>query len=244
MLLNFDAFTPDRPAFIRSDLNDVKVLNLPAAWDLVSAVGSVRGVVSRQPDSSTFRSYEFAGGAHVPRNTFPRLDLLWGTPEFYGNQAVLDDFYSACQSEGNDGVDMIYSHNAMLRILDTWMKTGSAPASTQLTITETAPDVYELVTDAVGNALGGIRPVSIDVPIARYDGRHLADPTELGGDSCNQSSVKESFTQEELDALYSSHGDYVSKVTQSATRLRDDGFLRQEDYLKVLRDAAKSDIAT
>ena len=130
----------------------------------------------------------------------------------------------------------------MLRILNEWMETGSAPASPQLSVIETSPGIYDLVTDAVGNALGGIRPVSIDVPIAFYDGRHKADPTPLAGDSCNQSSVKVSFTQEELDALYPSHGDYISKVTASAEDLRAKGFLRQEDYKKIIKDADKSNI--
>ena len=243
LLLNFDAFTPPRPAFIRYDLGNTKVLNLLAEWDLISAIaGEIRGHVSRQPDSNTFRGYEYSGGAHVPRNTFPRFDLLLGTPEFFHNPAEVEAFYSVCQTEGNDGIDMIYVNNAMLRILNEWMKTGNAPPSPRLTVIEPSPGVFDFATDAVGNALGGIRPVSIDVPIALYDGRIRADPTPLDGDSCNQSSVKVSFTQEELDALYPIHGDYVTKVTSSAQDLKSKGFLRPYDFEKIIKDAAASDI--
>lgn len=230
------------PTIIRTDLNaDTQVLNLLAEWDLLDFDGTPSGYSARQSDSDSFRGYEYSGGAHVPRNLFARhtLNVL---SDFFRNPSEVTSFYSVCQTEGNDGIHQIYVHNVALHRLNEWMKTGNAPESPQLTVVEMSPGQFDFARDTAGNAMGGIRPVSIDVPIARYDGRWGADPTPLDGDSCNQSSVKESFDQQTLDALYPNHGNYVSKVTSSAQDLKSKGFLRQYDFKKILKDASASDI--
>jgi len=256
--LNFSelVFAPF-PIFIRPDLVDAKVTRLNAEWSLMdNAVPDMNnvpeqpffgfewGTLQRQPDSDSYRGYEYSGGAHVNRDFLSRHGYLG-----YNSFADVLQFlaYGNCLTEGNDGIASNQVHNAVLYQLKEWIKTGNpAPASAQMPVVEVAPGFVDFERDAVGNALGGIRPVAIDVPIARYDGRWQADPSlsplPLFDGSCNQAGVKVPLDQAKLDELYRNHDDYVSKVVRSAKDLKSTGFLRPYDEKKIKNAAAQSDI--
>jgi hypothetical protein len=56
------------------------------------------------------------------------------------------------------------------------------------------------------------------------------------------SGIKVPLDQAKLDELYRNHGDYVSKVVNSASELQSTGFLRSYDKKKIETAAAQSDI--
>lgn len=229
---------------IRTDLVDTKVIRLNTEWSLLDAEPFLNqfGTLNRQDDTlglanDMYRGYEFSGGAHVPRNAFANYGYFVGTPI---DEAIV---YQDCLTEGNDGIAHNYVHNAVLFRLNEWIKTGEpAPVVPRMPVIEIAPGDFDFDRDGVGNALGGIRPPAIDVPIARYDGRWRADPTPAEGDSCNQSAVKVPLDQATLDALYPTHGSYASQVAQSATDMKQNGFLRPYDFVKIQQEAAGSAI--
>lgn len=105
-----------------------------------------------------------------------------------------------------------------------------------------------LVRDGTGNVLGGVRLPSIEVPTATYISSATVKtflPPELvfiGGLVCRLSGAVEPFDQATLDALYPSHGDYVSRVAGAAGDLKAQGLLLQSDAATIKRNAARSSI--
>ncbi len=251
-------FTPPYPFYnkIRSDLSNAKVIRLNSEWSLMDNavpdlnnipeqpfLGIEWGTRVRQPDSYSYRGYEYSGGAHVNRDHYTRFGYVgWNSFQ----NAIKFFAYDACLTEGNDGIATNQVHNAVLYQLNEWIRTGNpAPASVQMPIVVVDADngYVDFERDAVGNPLGGIRPVAIDVPIARYDGRFLSDPN-TGGifAACHFSGIKVALDQAKLDELYKNHGNYVSKVVSSARDLESTGFLRPYDKKKIENAAAQSDI--
>lgn len=254
-------FTPPYPFYnkIRSDLSNAKVIRLNSEWSLMDNavpdsnnvpeqpfLGIEWGTRVRQPDSDSYRGYEYSGGAHVNRDHYTRFGYVgWNSL-----QDTIDFLlFGTCLTEGNDGIATNQVHNAVLYQLNEWIRTGNpAPASVQMPIVvvDAVNGYVDFERDAVGNPLGGIRPVAIDVPIARYDGRWEADPSPsllpIFDGSCNQSGVKVPLDQAKLDELYKNHGDYVFKVVSSARDLESTGFLRPYDEKKIVDAAAQSDI--
>ncbi len=251
-------FTPPYPDYnkVRSDLYNAKVIRLNSEWSLMdNAVPDLNNVPQqpflgvewgtrvRQPDSDSYRGYEYSAGAHVNRDHYTRVGYL-GFNSFQETISFLA--FDTCLTEGNDGIASNQVHNAVLYQLNEWIRTGNpAPASVQMPIVvvDAVNGYVDFERDAVGNPLGGIRPVAVDVPIARYDGRFLSDPN-TGGifAACHFSGIKVALDQAKLDELYKNHGNYVSKVVSSARDLESTGFLRPYDKKKIENAAAQSDI--
>jgi hypothetical protein len=251
-------FNPGYPNYakIRSDLSNAKVIRLNSEWSLMENaipdfnnipeqpfLGFEWGTLARQPDSDSYRGYEYSGGAHVNRDHYARVGYLG----FNSFQDTIDFLaFDTCLTEGNDGIAANQVHNAVLYQLNEWIRTGNpAPASVQMPIVvvDAVNGYVDFERDAVGNPLGGIRPVAIDVPIARYDGR-LHSELNTGSDfaPCHFSGIKVPLDQGKLDELYRNHDDYVSKVVSSAKDLKSTGFLRPYDEKKIRNAAAQSDI--
>ena len=251
-------FAPPYPDYneIRSDLFNARVIRLNSEWSLMDNavpdpnvvpeqpfLGIEWGTRVRQPDSDSYRGYEYSGGAHVNRDHYTRVGYLG----FNSLQDTIKSLaFDTCLTEGNDGVATNQVHNAVLYQLNEWIRTGNpAPASVQIPIVvvDAANGYVDFERDAVGNPLGGIRPVAIDVPIARYDGRSFSDPNTGGLFApCHFSGITVPLDQAMLDGLYKNHGSYVSKVAKSAKALRKKGFLRPYDEKKIKKAAAQSDI--
>ena len=91
-----------------------------------------------------------------------------------------------------------------------------------------------IVRDEFGNALGGLRSPYVDVPISTYK--------MPAGGVCPFIGSRIPFSHELLAQLYSSHGDYVSQVTQGVQTLRQDGFVLPWDASKITVEAAQADV--
>jgi len=190
------------PAIFRSDL-DVPVMNLQAEGDLTTVLQSV---VVRQPDSDTFRLWEVAGTAHADAHLLgPIADAI------------------DCGAAINDGPLYIVA-NAALRALDEWVRNGDLPVEAPR-IDATSADPPEIVRDADGIALGGIRTPPVDVPVAVLSGVPGPSPSLL----CILLGSTTPFSTERLAALYTSREDYEQRYATATDDVIDAGFVLEDD---------------
>jgi hypothetical protein len=184
--------------------------------------------------SPTYRSYEVAGGPHIPDVPWVRA-LGWG-------------------SEGTTPLDWTPVARALFLAGHRWTTEGIEPPPSAYLITEGPEDqpdpVYwtefglslytRIVRDDNGNALGGIRLP--DLEIGR--GQYIAfDPPSLFG--LGLFGTWHDLQCEPLpdgSARFRNHGRYVSQFTHQARRLVKAGYLLQEDAQRMISQAAKSEV--
>jgi hypothetical protein len=111
---------------------------------------------------------------------------------------------------------------------------------------EVGPDGY-FAKDEHGNSLGGIRPVHLDVPTARYYANPHGDD---GSPGFGVVGTEQPFDLDKLRRLYPDHRAYIGRFNRRLDQLIDEGWfleadaagLRDEaDAAKVLDTAAQSD---
>ena len=117
--------------------------------------------------------------------------------------------------------------------LDRWVASGIAPPSADYL--ETAAGIPGPVRDQHGNAVGGVRLPEIAVPLATYTGLYVPGP------DCTDAVLP--FDQGRVDTLYPEPGDYLGKFETAAQALVRDGFLLQEDALRLIEAAEQREQA-
>lgn len=182
---------------IRTDLK-VPVFQFETETDVIRGFAP-----ARQPDTDHIVTWEVAGTAHADQST-----LDWGVSSagvWYSGAGT--DFEQLCGGPLNTGQqsDVL---RAAVDALRGWVTKGTKPpASPQLEINQGA-----YVVDDLGIARGGIRTPSVDAPISVQAGT----PREGASVFCSLFGHRDDFTKSQLATLYSSHDDYVDKVTKSA----------------------------
>lgn len=158
------------PTPIRDDLT-VPVMVVQAEGDVISS-----NLAIRQDDTPMLRSWEMAGTSHVDSYT-----LLGAGDSGDGSSAhTMFGYLRApsnlfgCTNGFNAGPQHLIVQ-AAYRGLDTWVRTTVAPpVGPRLTDISSSPVV--LARDVNGNALGGVRSVHVDVPLATLDSVNSAPP--------------------------------------------------------------------
>ena len=182
------------------------------------------------PDYPLVRIYEMAGGAHVDQATVDE-----------GGQALardlaLPDFAAGCDERVNP-VRIGYVQSAMLEIVDQWVRgTAEPPASRVIDMTDSADGSRAIARDAAGNALGGVRPPSLEVPLGSYL------PNNTGAGFCFLIGSYLPFDGEQLASRYPTHEGYVRQVGAAADRAVAERFLLQADAERLRAEAANSGI--
>jgi hypothetical protein len=196
---------------IRSDL-DTPVMDIQAEND---TTGVLRSIIVRQPDSNTFRLWEMAGTAHADsRLVGPIADTM------------------NCGLPINDG-PMHFIAKAAFNSLDNWVHNGVAPPHAQLLeTTATAP--ANLLRNADGIALGGVRTPPLDVPVDVLSGVAGPNPEII----CLLSGSTAPLTEEQLAQLYASRADYVQRYAEATDAAIAAGFVLAADRAALI---AKSD---
>ncbi|MFM1885737.1 MAG: hypothetical protein RL026_894, partial [Pseudomonadota bacterium] len=194
---------------------------------------------SRRPDADTapdlYRRHEVAGAAHADpweaRSFANDADRLRATGE--ASPPAL-----ACQPAGVQDTDFParLAINAAWRHLDAWVRHGTvAPHSQPLQLRMPVALPFDperaFVTDAAGNAIGGVRSPLVDVPAARYVG------AKTGAFSCMFDGYMYPFDAARLQQLHGSGRDYVRRVEASARELRRQAWLTAEDAREVVSQA-------
>ncbi len=221
---------------VRSDL-PVPVYQTITETDL-----TLFGFGGRQPDTSTYRYFEIAGGAH---NTV-HLGIEVVPAGLLGPDPItLEDF---CGNPINSTADgpVYVSHvlNALWERMREQVERGSEPPPGVL-IDATPPTIHR---DAFGNALGGVRVPAMDVPTATYAPNNLANPglpgflIPLANLACALSGSVFPFDAATQRELYPNHGSYVSQVQHAANELQRAGLLLPKDAQGIRQAAAASPI--
>jgi hypothetical protein len=204
------------PTILRTDL-DAPALTLQSESDVTGILNS--GIV-RQPDGPTMRLWEVAGTAHADAHLLGPIG------------ASID-----CGAPINDGPLHVVS-KAALRALDEWVHTGALPPEAQhLELTSATPS--QIVRDADGIALGGIRTPPVDVPVAVLSGA----PGPIGSVICILLGSTTPLPAERLAELYTSRQDYVQRYAAGADAVIAAGFALAEDRDALLGFSDPSAIA-
>jgi hypothetical protein len=222
---------------VRSDLP------VPTYQTITETDLTLFGFGGRQPDTSSYRYYEIAGGAH---NTV-HLGVEVVPAGLLGPDPILlEDF---CQYPINSTADgpVFVSHvlNALWERMREQVTRGLEPPPGVLM--DASPPAT-INRDAFGNALGGIRVPAMEVPTATYAPNNVANPTlppfliPLANLACRLSGSVFPFDQATLDELYPNHGSYVYPVNHAANDLERAGFLLPQDAQTIRRAASHSPI--
>jgi hypothetical protein len=196
----------------------------------------------RVPDSATIRTWEVAGGSHVPASAVSpdptdfRATLGGIQTREYGPAPPVD-----CRNPGPSDVEVWAVFDAGYAALDRWVTDGVPPASADpIEVSSLGPPVT-LVRDADGIALGGIRLPKVTVPVALDNGANgpasLTNPLSV---FCVLYGTHAPFDAAKLASLYPTHGSYVSEVAKAVNDLVDHRFLLREDAQTLLTDASHS----
>lgn len=142
------------------DLPGVKIIELlgEAEFQTVrlpcGVSGQIKGVAHRRADSDSFRLYEVACMAHrESRYSSAAEDKRWSVADLGG--AEWSTFANS------------FIYHAVFEAMDKWTR-KVATIPTPSAIIETVGSSDEIVRDEHGNAVGGVRTVHSDAPLARF----------------------------------------------------------------------------
>jgi hypothetical protein len=185
----------------------------------------VTNPATRRPDSDVFRRWEVAGAAHSG----------WEGQEYRRPLSVRDlgaaPVYN-CTNPPFSRVWLSQPIEAAYGHLARWVDGGAPPPS--------APYLefagLTKVRNELGLAQGGVQLSQVAVPTALNTG------SNSGPSFCILFGTHIPFGEEQLDALYRNHGQYVSAVTQVDDANVAAGYLLRADAQENQRDAAQSSI--
>jgi len=194
---------------------DAPVVDIQTENDVDSIFSSYE---ARQPDSDTFRLWEVAGTAHADAHLIGPANVQ----------------YIDCGVPINNGPMHIVAQAAW-HALKAWLATGAEPArAPRLELTDDAK--AQIVRDADGIALGGIRTPPVDVPVSVLSGQPGPDPSVI----CLLLGSSKPLAKARLAELYSSRDDYEQKFAAAADQAIAAGFVLQADR-EALLDFAEPD---
>jgi len=222
------------PSFIRNDLK-VPVLVFQTEND-------TGGLLARQDDSSLYRLWEVAGTAH-----FDLYGLRIGATDVGEHDSFTEWFDSmlnppsqpspsfTCGSPINTG-PQTFVLRAAIAHLNRWVAYRlPPPKAPRFETVSIQPIQYAL--DANGNVRGGIRTPAVDAPVAKLNGLG-----QSGVSFCFLFGTTVPLTQDQLTALYGTHGRFVLAWSRATLGAVKEGFVLPHDGINLLIVGAQSDI--
>lgn len=214
---------PPAGVHIRTD-TDVPVFQFETETDLAF----LDFVPARQDDSAHLATWEVAGAAHADRST---LDYGVLAGQRWAKGANID-FSTTC-GQINEGPQQPVVQ-AAFSALATWVVDGTHPPTSPRIETDAKGDI---VRDADGIAVGGIRTPPVDAPISVLTGTNPSTNA-----ICVLFGSTTPFTAAQLAAHYADHDAYVRAVTKSADQAVSDGFLLAPAAKTMIADAKAADV--
>ncbi|EXA33653.1 hypothetical protein FOQG_15457 [Fusarium oxysporum f. sp. raphani 54005] len=181
--------------------------------------GQMNETKHRRPDSEGFRLYEVAGMAHRESRYASQIDLKrWSVADLKG--AEWSTFANS------------FIYHAVFDLMEKWTKDPlfTPPPSA---ILKTVGDSDEIVRDLHGNALGGVRTIHTDAPLAR-----LVAATPKGRPNWYWGS-EWPFHAKKLKDLYFSTAIYRQRAGQVLRECIDAGFLLDADAETLRRETVE-----
>lgn len=181
-------------------------------------------------DNPALRFYEMAGGSHVDA----QINAV-------GGQALVRDLGlppSFCPAPlvPYNPIIIGYVQSALMDGLVSWIAEGTEPPASRFMDLSFPGGLATIDLDANGNAIGGVRPPQIEVPLGQYL------PNNTGPGFCFLFGGFDPFDGATLDSLYRNHGAYVNQLTRAIKRSQKEGFLLGEDAATQRRDAARGGV--
>ena len=213
-------------AHIRADV-DVPVLMFETESDLAF----LDFFAARQPDTHRIRTWEVAGTSHADAYM---IVLTAGAQDLGTSPAIVAPIIAAapipgivvCGKPVNSGPQH-FVLNAAFAALNHWVRRGRIPHAAPPLDVAAGPPVT-IMTDAHGNALGGIRTPQLDVPIATFTGQ------QPGAILCQLLGTTTLFDAATLASLYPDHDAFVAGYRKSLKRAVREGFLLRPDAKLIL----------
>jgi len=203
-----------KPTIMRTDQH-APVLDIQTETDVSSVLDSY---VARQPDTDRFRLWEVAGTAHADAHLVGPTNVK----------------YIDCGVPVNNGPMHIVA-KAALRALTTWITTGKAPVVAPRI--DMAPGATpQVVRNADGIAMGGIRTPPVDVPVAALSGAPGPNPAVI----CLLLGSTKPFTSARLAQLYPSRAAYLKQYQAAVDATIRAGFALPEDRAALVAFAQPS----
>jgi Alpha/beta hydrolase domain len=218
------AAAPPNGTLVRTDL-DVPVLVFQTETDL----GFLGFIPARQPNSDGVVTWEVAGTAHADQSS---LDYGIASGSRWSDAGGGLDLTTLCGTANSGPQPEVV--RAALEALRAWVVDETPPPTAPLL--ETTAD-GEIVRDADGNALGGVRTPAVDAPVSSLTG--AGNPSSI---FCSLFGQEHPLSPERLAQLYPTHADYVAAVTASADAALDAGFLLEADHAAIIDAAEQSDV--
>jgi hypothetical protein len=229
-----DGAEPDAVPFVAA--LRVPVMTVITETDLVGGVRSGYHA-ARQPDRDDLRTWEIPGTAHADNYTIKVGFIDSGSAPLAELAVAYAPTSSLMGQELPHCINFAPQHHYVLQAalaqLVSWVRGASAPPSARpMELTDTDPP--ELVLDANGLAIGGVRTPWVDVPTARTSGIVLGDSVMAMLFGSGQQ-----FDASTLSRLYpGGTADYLARFTDSLDSAIEAGFLLAADRQEILDLAA------
>lgn len=159
--LPFEAFIPCQSGGeALPDVPGAKIVEMfgesefPSVRHQCGVGGQMKDTRHRRPDSDSFRVYEVASMAHRESRYPSSIDLKrWSVAELHG--AKWSTFANS------------FIYHAVFEAVEKWTG-GSAVAPPPSAVLDTVGSSDEIIRDEHGNAVGGVRTVHTEAPLARF----------------------------------------------------------------------------
>jgi hypothetical protein len=184
--------------------------------------------------------YEVAGASHRA------LDVPGLAPDTISFAPIPDMLKAGMQMPDSSGLAKLFPAGAVpndfvwqpvvrgaFRNLVLWSRQGIRPPQSAGIAIDAS---HEIMRDAHGNAIGGVRTPYIDAPIAAHTGYLTAGG--FGG----VTGAKRPFSPETLRALYPDHAAYVAKFNAATDRLLAGRWISAEDAAAMKAAAAAAPV--
>lgn len=225
---------------IRTDLSQ-PVFKVLTEYDVQAAEASVR-----QPNTSKFRSWEIAGQSHVDqhlresREPLELRDNPLNYPIASSSEAQLAPTCTiptiGTMLPAGDVINTAFGD------LVTWITEGKAPPVAPyiqtVSIGSPAPASAVIARNSLGLAIGGIQLPELSVPTYLNVGTNSGPP----GSACVRWGYHLPFSVTELDELYASYKQYVTKVAKAANADVAKGFIQPADAQRIIYQAIESGV--
>jgi hypothetical protein len=221
----------------------IKAINVPVI--AVVAQGEVPAAAAwRRADSDAsgdrFRLYEIAGGSHIEWAAYVGM----ATFQDQATAGIMPPGTSDWPIQGRCDPEiplkmvpiMPYALDAALVNLQQWVRKGTpAPHAPRLELKDAGTPQASVVTDQLGNGVGGVRNPYVDVPSAAFA------TTSPGPGTCRELGHKVDLDASRIQTLYGNEKSYADKVAQSVDKLVKEHWLTDADGRKIKQDLRKGE---
>ncbi len=181
-----------------------------------------------ETDFPLLRFYEMAGGSHVDAH----LNSV-------GGQALVRDLGlppSFCPDPAipYNPIRIGYVQSAVMEALERWIARGITPPASRFMDVTMDTGGTALARDEDGNAVGGVRPPKLQVPLGRYV------ESNTGPGFCGLFGGFEPFDDARLAELYPKRFSFYHQFKRAIRRSEREGFLLHRDARALRKEALQS----